>query len=166
MLEPVAGGDTNGEACRGASCLNPLPGGKQTGRPVGGASRSNPLPGQVARGEPQIALASAARLGWRMLRLQPMVSHFFTRVPLAATRIWLHPVQRSLSTATTRVLTVSLSVPGHLCKTTSFGKHGTRQAHALHTNPRHHVIEDLEEHSSMVGSHVSALLFIVSQMKP
>ena len=39
---------------------------------------------------------------------------------------------------------------------------------ALHTNPRHHVIEDLEEYtySSMVGSHVLALLFIISQIKP
>ena len=31
---------------------------------------------------------------------------------------------------------------------------------ATHTNPRHHIIEDLEEHSSMVGSHVLALRFI------
>ena len=46
------------------------------------------------------------------------------------------------------------------------GKHGTRQAHALHTFPRHHVIEDLEEYSSMVVTrlHVLALLFIISQI--
>ena len=30
----------------------------------------------------------------------------------------------------------------------------------------HHIIEDLEEYSSMVGSHVLALLFIISQIKP
>ena len=30
----------------------------------------------------------------------------------------------------------------------------------------HHIIEDREEYSSMVGSHVLALLFIISQIKP
>ena len=50
---------------------------------------------------------------------------------------------------------------------TSVGKHGTRHAHALYTNPRHYVIEDLLGGAILpVGSHVLALSVIISQIKP
>ena len=45
-------------------------------------------------------------------------------------------------------------------------QHQVGVGHSICNLHVHHVIEDLEEYSSMVGSHVLALLFIISQIKP